>query len=208
MINEVKLERSERNIEVKYNIKYSHVISKFSDSVNFALTDGMTSSASRLIGADGTHSTVHKYIYPAVTPRYLGLLGVTSVIPFSSIRLPEKDYPLTVVTFMKPGTLMNFPKKSMALKSSSRSHSHIPSNRVKAGIRDTLHTDTDKVVRLFQKNIHVRPDIVQSALQYLNGDTLNTWPYYAALRLEQWASDGIGDSLAVNNGSIYVFVCS
>ncbi len=188
VIEEVKLKLSERNIGVKYNIRFSHVISEFEDSVTFAFTDATTSSASMLIGADGIHSTVRKYMYPTVTPRYLGLLGMASVIPFSSIRLPKKDYPLPVVISAEPGTLMILPQEidgsevliqiSLAYPEQSREG------------WNALHTGTDKVVRLFQKDMHAWPDVVQSALENINEDTLFTWPFYAVPRLEQWASDG------------------
>ncbi len=197
VIDEVKLKLSERNIEVKHNIKFSHVISEFRDSVTFAFTDGTTSSASMLIGADGIHSTVRKYIYPTVTTRYLGLLGVTSVIPFSSIRLPEKEYPLPVVISAKPGALMIFPQEIDGSEVLIQISPAYPEQSREGWA--ALHTDTDKVVRLFQKNMHAWPDVVQSALENIHEDTLNTWPYYAVPRLEQWVSDGkrvvlIGDA--------------
>lgn len=197
VIEEVKLKLSERNIEVKHNLRFSHVISEFRDSVTFAFTNGTTSSASMLIGADSIHSTVRKYMYPTVTPRYLGLLGMASVIPLSSIRLPNKDYPLPAVISAKPGTLLVLPQGidgSDVLIQISRAYPE----QSREGW-DALRGGIDEVIRLFQKDMHAWPDVVQSALENINEDTLFTWPYYAVPRLEQWASDGkrvalIGDA--------------
>ena len=197
VIEEVKLKLSEHNIEVKHNIRFSHVISEFGDSVTFAFKDGTTSSASMLIGADGIHSTVRKYMYPTVTPRYLGQMGIACVIPLSSIRLPKKDYPLPAVISAKPGSFLVLPQETdgskvliqvtLAYPEQSREGWH------------ALNARTDEMVRLFQKDMHAWPDVVQSALENVNEDTLFTWPYYAVPRLEQWASNGkrvvlIGDA--------------
>ena len=190
VIEEVKLKLSERNIEVKYNMRFAHVISESTDVVIFAFTDGTTSSASMLIGADGIHSTVRKYMYPTVTPRYLGLLGIASVIPLSSIRLPKRDYPLPAMISARPGTLLILPQEI----DGSEVFIHITlayPEQSREGW-NALHAGTDDVVRLFQKDMHAWPDVVQSALENINEDTLFTWPYYAVPRLEQWASDGKG----------------
>lgn len=197
VIEEVKLELSERNVEVRYNIRFSHVISELRDSVTFAFKDGTTSSASILIGADGIHSTVRKYMYPTVIPRYLGLLGVASVIPLSSIRLPEKDYPLPVVISAKPGTLMILPQEMDGSRVLIQISLAYPEQSREGW--NALHAGTDEVVRLFQKDMHAWPDVVQSALENINEDTLITWPFYAVPRLEQWVSNGkrvilIGDA--------------
>lgn len=188
VLEEVKLKLSERNIEVKHNIRFSHIISESRDSVTFAFTDGTTSSASMLIGADGIHSIVRKYMYPTVTPRYLGLLGMASVIPLSSIRLPKKDYPLPALVSAKPGTLMILPQEVDGSEVLIQMSLAYPEQSREGW--NALHTGTDEVVRLFQKDMHAWPDIVQSALENINEDTLFTWPYYAVPRLEQWASDG------------------
>ena len=188
VLEEVKLKLLERNIEVKHNIRFSHITSESRDSVTFAFTDGTTSSASMLIGADGIHSTVRKYMYPIVTPRYLGLLGVASVIPLSSIRLPKKDYPLPAVVSAKPGTLMILPQEVDGSEVLIQMSLAYPEQSREGW--NALHTGTDEVVRLFQKDMHAWPDIVQSALENINEDTIFTWPFYAVPRLEQWASDG------------------
>lgn len=105
---------SECSIEVKHNTKFSHIISESPKAVDFAFADGTTSSTSILIGADGIHSTVRKYTYPTISPKYLGFLGMTSAIPISSLRLPNTNrqvYPLLAAISAKPGAFILAPQK-------------------------------------------------------------------------------------------------
>ena len=189
VIEEIRLKLSERNIEVKYNIRFSHVISEFRDSVTFAFTDGTTSSASVLIGADGIHSTVRKYMFPTVLPRYLGILGAAFGVPLSSIRLPKEDFTLPVVISAKPGALMMLPQGiDGSVVNIVQIYPGYPEQSREGW--DALSTGTDEVVRMFQKDMHAWPDVIQSALENINQDTLKVWPFYAIPRLENWASDG------------------
>lgn len=199
VIEEIKLKLSERNIEVKYNTKFSHVISELGDSVRFAFKDGTTTSASVLIGADGIHSTVRKYMYPTVIPRYLGILGAAFGVPLSSIRLPKDDFAFPVVISAKPGTIMMLPQRTDgSLINIVQMASGYP-EQSREGWEALLSTNTEEVIRLFQKDMHAWPDVIQSALENINKDTLRVWPFYAVPRLEHWASDGkrvilIGDA--------------
>ena len=113
-IDELKTVLSECGIEVKHNTKFSHIISESPKAVDFAFADGTTSSTSILIGADGIHSTVRKYTYPTISPKYLGFLGVTSAIQISSLRLPNTNrqvYPLLAAISAKPGAFVLAPQK-------------------------------------------------------------------------------------------------
>ena len=189
VIEEIKFKLSKRNVEVKHNIRFSHIISEFVDSVSFAFTDGTTSSASVLIGADGIHSTAHKYVYPTVEPRYLGILGAAFGVRLSSIRLPKEDFILPVVISAKPGTIMMLPQGiDSSVVNIIQFSSGYPEQSREGW--DALSTGTAEVVRLFQKDMHAWPDVIQSALEHINEDTLEVWPFYAGPRLEHWASDG------------------
>ena len=199
VIEEIKLKLSERNIEIKYNIRFSHVISESRDSVRFAFRDGTTSSASVLVGADGIHSTVRKYMYPEVIPRYLGILGAAFGVPLSSIRLPKEDFTFPVVISAKPGTIMMLPQRTDgSLINIVQMASGYP-EQSREGWEALLSTNTEEVIRLFQKDMHAWPDVIQSALENISKDTLRVWPFYAVPRLEHWASNGkrvilIGDA--------------
>ncbi|KAI4842232.1 FAD/NAD(P)-binding domain-containing protein [Aureobasidium sp. EXF-8845] len=84
------------NIPVRFNTKFLHVVSESEDSVTWQLTNGTTKTSSLLIGADGIHSRVRKYMYPDLTPKFTGMAGITAAVPTANLKLPFPDYNLPV----------------------------------------------------------------------------------------------------------------
>ena len=157
LIDGLKAMLSECGIEIKHNTKFSHIISESPKAV----ADGTTSSTSILIGADGIYSTVRKYTYPTISPKYLGFLGVTSAIPISSLRLPNtnrQDYPLPVAISAKPGAFVIAPHDIDGSEVLIGTQGVFPEQDRKGW--DALHTGTDEVVKPFQRDMHAWPDVV------------------------------------------------
>ncbi len=188
LIDELKLMLDECGIEVKYEMKFTNMIAETSESVEFAFADGSVSTASLLIGADGIHSTIRKAIYPDVKPQYLGFVGMTSAIQTSRLRFPrnENNYPLPVTIAASPGAFVIAPQDVDGSEVLIGTQVAFP-EQDRAGWRD-LQTDKDEVVRLFGRNKESWPELVQSAIENIDKDTINTWPYYAIPRVDKWAS--------------------
>ena len=51
-----------------------------------------------------------------------------------------------------------------------------------------LQSNKDEVVRIFSQNKESWPELVQSAIENIDKDKVNTWPYYAVPHVEKWAS--------------------
>ena len=189
LIDELKLMLNERGIEVKYGMKFTHIVTETPEGVEFAFADGSVSTASLLIGADGIHSTLRKAIYPTVKPKYLGFVGMTSAIQTSRLRFPrnEPNYPLPVAIAASPGAFVIAPQDVDGSEVLIGTQGAFP-ERDRAGWTN-LQADKDEVVRTFRRNKESWPELVQSAIENIDKDTINTWPYYAVPRLERWASD-------------------
>jgi 2-polyprenyl-6-methoxyphenol hydroxylase-like FAD-dependent oxidoreductase len=55
---------------------------------------------------------------------------------------------------------------------------------------ETLWANKKKLVGMLRENEEGWPDIVKSALENIQKDSLTTWPFYVVPRLESWASKG------------------
>ena len=188
LVDELKLMLIERGIEVKYEVKFTHIIAETPENVEFAFADGSTSTASLLIGADGIHSTLREAITPTIKPRYLGLVGLNSNIQTSHLRFPQNDsnYPLPVIIAAKPGAFLIAPQDVDGSEVLIATQGAYP-EQDRAGW-NKLAADKDEVVRIFTRNKESWPDLVQSAIENIDKDSITLWPYYAVPRLEKWAS--------------------
>ena len=188
LIDELKLMLEERGVEVKYETKFTHVVAETAENVEFAFADGSISTASLLIGADGIHSTLRKAIYPTVKPKYLGFVGITSAIQTSRLRFPsnEPNYPLPATIMADPGAFVIAPQDVDGSEVLIGTQGAFPEQDRAGWIN--LQANRDEVVRMFNRNTQAWPDLVQSAIESVDKDTINTWPYYAVPRLEKWAS--------------------
>lgn len=183
LIDELKLMLEERSIEVKYEAKLTHIVAETRENVEFAFADGSTSTAGLLIGADGIHSHVRRYTHPTVEPRYLGFVGMTSAIRFPQ---GNTDYPLPMTVMAKPGAFVIAPQDVDGSEVLIGTQGAFP-EQDRAGW-SKLQSDKDEVVRIFSRNKESWPTLVQSAIDNIDKDTINMWPYYAVPRLEKWAS--------------------
>lgn len=80
---------NQRKIPVHYQQSFSRVLKEDETGVTFELIDGSTKKTSFLIGADGIHSTVRRYVVDA-TAKYVGFLGITSAVPTSKLCTPAE----------------------------------------------------------------------------------------------------------------------
>ena len=188
LIDELKLMLMERGIPARYESRFTHIVAETSETVEFAFADGSTSAASLLIGADGIHSTLRKAMYPTVNPQYLGFVGMTSAIQTSKLRFPANDpnYPLPVAIAAKPGAFVIAPQDVDGSEVLIGTQGAFP-EQDKVGWGN-LQADKDEVVRMFRRDAESWPALVRSAIENIDKDTINTWPYYAVPRLEKWSS--------------------
>jgi 2-polyprenyl-6-methoxyphenol hydroxylase-like FAD-dependent oxidoreductase len=178
---------AERNVPIKYNKKFVKISAETASGVSFEFGDGTSGEASLLIGADGIHSKVREYVSPSVQKRFMGMTALTWETPTSQLRIPEdKDYQFPVNVLTQNGAFVLAPQKPDG--SAMLSGTQFPIKDQPREGWDRLIADKQGLIAKVRQNMSVWPDVVQSALEDINPDTLNMWVFYAIPRLENWTS--------------------
>ncbi len=187
LINELVMMLEECGMDIRYEKKFSNVVSESDEGVEFGFADRSTASASLLIGADGIHSRVRRYILPSIAPLFSGHLAITSAIERSKLRIPAGvNYQLPVTISAEPGGFVLAPQDVEGSEVLVGTQLLFP-ERNRAGWEQLLACK-DELLQLFRKDMTAWPDIVQSALENVNKDKINIWPFYVVPKLDQWAS--------------------
>lgn len=191
LLTELRAEAQTLQIPITYGVKFSHIICEDEDGVSFAFTNCTTGSADILIGADGIHSTVRKYLHPEVVPKYSGMVAITCALERNKLQYPagmsEETYSMPVAIYDKPGAFVMAPQNvdgSEVLAGTQRAWPE----QDRAGW-DALLADRAGLLQLFKAGYAEWPEIVQSALDNVNLETLSIWPYYVVPKMENWSSD-------------------
>ncbi|KFX99270.1 hypothetical protein V495_04219 [Pseudogymnoascus sp. VKM F-4514 (FW-929)] len=185
----------ERGIPIFFNTKINTVLSETDDEVTFQLEDCSTKSAAILVGADGIHSKIRRYINPAAVPVYSGTLALTSSVSTSTLRFPTPlvnggptTYPLPAAISAAPGGFVIAPQDVNGDDSLVGTQRIFP-ERDRAGW-DALRSEPELLLSLLKQDIKDWPDLVQSALEAVEQGKVSAWPFYTLPRLEKWASAG------------------
>lgn len=178
----------QRGIPIKFNKKFVQVFSETENNVTFELSDGTTETSSLLIGADGIHSKMREYVAPGVRKRFMGMTALTWETPTKQLRIPEdKDYKFPASILTPNGVFVLAPQKPDG--SAMLSGTQFPIQDQPRDGWDALMADKQGLMEQVRQNMGAWPDIVQSALEDINADTMNMWVFYAIPRLQKWTSE-------------------
>ncbi|KAI9902303.1 hypothetical protein N3K66_001655 [Trichothecium roseum] len=182
-----------KGVRVRYGVKFSHVVEDTAASgVTFSFVDGTTTttaSASLLIGADGIHSTVRKYLYPDLQPKFVGMAGITAAVPTAQLKLPPGYHlPVTIVS----------PQGAFVIAPQQPDGSEVligKQQRVAAGDRTAAGWDRDFVAdkqsgaEFLQQGNDAFPEVVRNATSVVDPQKVNKWPFFVVPKLDRWASE-------------------
>ncbi|KAG9957920.1 salicylate hydroxylase, partial [Aureobasidium melanogenum] len=186
------------NIPIHFNHKFSHVVSETEDTVAWQLIDGTTKTSSLLVGADGIHSRVRKYMYPDLSPKFTGIAGITAAVPTANLKLPTPDYKMPV-TIVSPshGAFVIAPQKadgSEVLIGKQKRMAELS----REGWQE-FYADRDAAAAFLREDAQVFGDIAVTATSDIPHNNINIWPFYVIPKLDSWSSDNrrvllVGDS--------------
>ncbi|KAJ6088717.1 hypothetical protein N7486_009978 [Penicillium sp. IBT 16267x] len=175
----------ERGIPIEYGKKFTHITSENYTSVTWAFEDGSVGHASCLVGADGIHSRVRKYLYPDLEPRFTNAVGVSAAVPTSHLSTNGYELPLTI---------MNPKHGAFVIAPQLRDGSEVFIGKQKRATEldrqgwNELLGNKEWCVNFLREGAEDFPEIVRSAVADIPRDRINLWPFYVVPKLDTWAS--------------------
>lgn len=176
----------EKGISVKYGKKFSRVLTESETEVTWEYEDGQTGRASCLVGADGIHSRVRKYLYPDMEPQFTNVVGVTAAVPTSQLKGMD--------AFEFPVTIMNPTHGAFVIAKQLPDGSEVLIGKQKRAAAldregwNKLLNDKQWCVEFLREGSESFPEVVQSSVSDIPMDKINLWPFYVVPKLNTWTS--------------------
>ncbi|TVY38921.1 FAD-dependent urate hydroxylase [Lachnellula cervina] len=170
LIDELLAMLKEKNIAIVFGKKFTKVVAETEKDVTWDFQDGSSQTADILVGADGIHSTVRRYLYPDLVPAFTGMAGITAAVPTAQLKLPPGYH--IPVTIMTP----------------SGGFKRMGDGFDRAGWERYM-ADKDALVAFLQEDASGFPAMVQNAVSHIPHAKINVWPFYVVPKLERWASE-------------------
>lgn len=186
LIDTLLAELKRRNVPIQFGAKFTHITEETSNSVTFAFADGSTGTADLLVGADGIHSKVRRYLYPDLEPQFNGIAATTATVPTAQLKLPE-GYHLPVTITSPQGAFVIAPQQPDGSEVIIGKQRRV-AEQDREGWEKTL-ADKNDAVSFLQQDQEKFPEIVQNAVSNINPDSINVWPFFVVPKLDQWASE-------------------
>ncbi|KAI8280786.1 6-methylsalicylic acid decarboxylase atA [Colletotrichum sp. SAR 10_98] len=167
LLQEMKQMLAEREVPIYFDAKFEKIISDSPEGVTF-LAGGKTEKAAVVVGSDGIHSTLRRYLTDLV-PVYTGVFCVCTIQgkPGGLFMVPEESDGRTLMV----GTQFPHPEQG------------------REGWQD-LAASPDSLASLMRKDYDQWHDTARRIIDQLckRPEGLLSWPFYTMPRLPSWAS--------------------
>lgn len=184
----IREKQEDGGISVEYGKKFAGVVSETDEQVTWSFADGSVESASLVIGADGIHSQVRKYLYPDLEPRFTKGIGVTAAVPTAQLQLPTG--------FETPVTLMNAKHGAFVIAQQLADGSEVLIGKQRRFTEDLdkegwaeMLGNKDWCIEFLREGANEFPPMVANAVSNIPKEKINLWPFYVVPKLDSWVSD-------------------
>ncbi|KAI9801674.1 MAG: hypothetical protein M1833_002356 [Piccolia ochrophora] len=154
--------------------------------VHFA--DGSTIKTDFVVGADGIHSTIRQHLFPAATPTFSGMMGISGLVSKSALPQTAHEIAMPCMMYGREGFFALMPTDPAGTDVSYFSTIHYP-EKTREGW-DALAHDTAQLSKMLHER-HCQPSwpaVVRAAIEATPPDTLVHWPFYTVPQLDSYLS--------------------
>ncbi|QKX60412.1 uncharacterized protein TRUGW13939_07557 [Talaromyces rugulosus] len=188
LIDELVAALKAKNVPVQYGKRFSHVVKDTPENgVTFAFADGTTESTTILVGADGIHSTVRRYLYPDLETKFIGMAGITATVSREQLKLPP-NYHIPVTITSSQGAFGIAPQQVDGSEVLIGKQQRVAAPDQPGWDREFV-ADKQGAIEFLQSDTGHFPDFVQNAVSYIDPNKVNKWPFFVVPKLEKWASE-------------------
>lgn len=187
----------ELKIPVEYGAKFEKVVDESADGIAFHI-NGRVEHASVLVGADGIHSTVRKYLTPAL-PEYVGLVCIYGHLPTDEVSWLAKEADKACTIQDEPGAMFMIPEDHDG--SDLMVGRQFPFPALDRTGWEALAHEPDKLYNMFCKDYEQWGPAGRSIMDLLSTrkEGVLLWPFHRMPKLSSWASSAgrviiIGDA--------------
>ncbi|KIV89440.1 hypothetical protein PV10_06839 [Exophiala mesophila] len=175
------------DIRVVYGHKFSHVVEETADYITWQTEDGQMLRASCLVGADGIHSSVRKYLYPHLVPKFTNMAGINASVPSVPVtHFGKKISKALTIIARGVGAFIVAPQKvdgSELFIGKQRRMEELS----REGWEDFL-ADKESLVTFLQEDAQVFGDIAVTSTKIIDVTRMIVWPFYLVPELDRWSS--------------------
>lgn len=188
LIDELISVLEEKNVTVRYGMKFSHVVEDGPGGVTFAFSDGTIASTALLIGADGIHSTVRRHLYPDIQTKFIGMSGITAAVPTAQLKLPP-GYHIPVTIMSPQGAFVIAPQQADGSEVLIGKQQRVTAPEGNLGWERDFIADKESGIEFLKEGNEHFPSIVQNAVSHIDPDKVNKWPFFIVPKLDKWTSE-------------------
>ncbi|PMD64129.1 putative salicylate hydroxylase [Hyaloscypha bicolor E] len=187
LIEELMVMLREKGVNIVFGKKFVKVLEETDEGVSWEFADGTRETAGLLVGTDGIHSAVRKYLYPDLKPTFAGGMGVTAAVPTEQLKLPL-GYHIPVTISTPHGSFVIAPQEFNGLEVLIGKQKRVAKGHDRAGW-DAISADKEALVKFLQQDTEHFPELVQNAVSSIPHGKINVWPFYIVPKLERWTSE-------------------
>jgi 2-polyprenyl-6-methoxyphenol hydroxylase-like FAD-dependent oxidoreductase len=176
-------------VPIYYEKKVTGISGETADSASVEFADGETVTAQHIVGAEGIHSRVRKYVRPDAHPEFQDLAGISGTFKLSELKDVDNKLALPCFLFGGDGSFAIMPASADGDTVSYFGTFELPDrSREEWEALDNDKAEMDRMLKDRYKPNSSWPPVVRALCHQAPKDELTLWPFYQVRAGTTWSS--------------------